>query len=136
MKLTRIEKAGQPIVTASGECLYELIGAAALLGDARNQSLACSVIPPGKYSAPHYHKLSEETLYILEGSGRMIVDGQVFEMNVGDALLVEPGEVHSIYNDSKSIDLKQLAISSPPWKASDAFPVQGSANSINIESAN
>ena len=126
MKLTRKENNAKPIVTDSGECLYEMLGTASHLGSARHQSLACSVIPPGKYSAAHFHKISEETLYIIEGEGRLIVDGKAFDVRADDACLISPGEVHSISNLSSDSDLKLLAITSPPWSESDAYPAEGS----------
>ena len=121
MRITRKEKSAPAIVTPSGEHLYEMIGASRELGSASNQSLACSVIPPGKNSAAHYHKVSEETLYILQGSGRMQVDERTFTVETGDVIFLEPGEIHSLYNDSQTIELKQLAITAPPWSALDVY---------------
>ncbi len=124
MRLTRLEKSENPIVTESGECLYEMMGAAESLGSARKQSLAFSIIPPGKHSASHFHKVSEETLYILEGKGTLIVNGEVIEVEAGDACMLKPGEIHSLYNKSKKLDLRLLAITAPPWTASDSYPAE------------
>lgn len=125
MKITRLKDNAEPIITDSGECLYELIGAGKTLGNAKHLSLACSVIPPGKHSAPHFHRNSSEILYILEGRGRLDVDGLSFEVDKGDSCLLEPEEVHSLYNTSEELDLKLLAITAPPWDESDAYAVPG-----------
>ena len=34
------------------------------------------------------------------------------------------GDVHSIYNDSEKVTSKQLAITAPPWSASDAYLIE------------
>jgi mannose-6-phosphate isomerase-like protein (cupin superfamily) len=39
----------------------------------RNQSLAEARLPPGAATTPHYHPLTEEFYYILEGAGRMTI---------------------------------------------------------------
>ena len=125
MKITRIEENAEAIITESGERLYELLGAGEALGNAKHQSLAVSVIPPGKHSAAHFHRDSSEILYILEGRGQLQVDGQSLEVKQGDTCLLEPGEVHSLYNTSDNLDLRLLAITAPPWRATDAYPVPG-----------
>ena len=132
MRITRKEKTAQAIVTPSGEQLYEMIGVPPELGSASNQSLACSVISPGKHSAAHYHKVSEETLYILAGSGRMQVDEKTFNVETGDVIFLQPGEIHSIYNDSETRELKQLAITAPPWSEADVFLPEESVSSDDI----
>ena len=124
MFLTLANEAGHAILTESGEKLFELIGASKKLGNASQQSLALSVIPPGKYSAAHYHEESTEILYILEGRGELLVDGEKLEVVAGHAIMLEPGEVHSLYNTHDKQELKTLAMTAPPWRATDAFPAE------------
>lgn len=124
MWLTHTDESKQPIVTESGERLFELIGADSKLGSSKNQSLALSVIPPGKHSAAHFHKVSAEVLYILEGSGELQVDEKKYSVETGNVILLEPDEVHSLYNKSAENDLKLLAITAPPWRAGDAYAVK------------
>src|SRR5207244_1711928 len=85
-----------------------------------NHSLALVVIPPGKSSDAHYHKASEETYYILKGVGLMIVDKQQFRLQPGQACLINPFEIHRIFNDGDD-DLEFLAVSAPAWISSDSF---------------
>ena len=37
----------------------------------RKQSLAQARLPPGARTTPHYHPLTEEIYYVLEGTGEM-----------------------------------------------------------------
>ncbi len=124
MWLTHTDESKQPIVTESGERLFELIGADSKLGSSKKQSLALSVIPPGKHSAAHYHKASAEVLYILQGKGELQIDNKKYSVETGSVVLLEPDEVHSLYNKSADSDLKLLAITAPPWRASDAYAVK------------
>ncbi|MCX7845720.1 MAG: cupin domain-containing protein [Dictyoglomaceae bacterium] len=57
-------------------------------------------IIPGKELGAHYHKEVEEIFYVLSGRAEMIVDNKNFEINIGDAIRVEPNEEHNIVNPS------------------------------------
>jgi len=120
MKVIHRDEIKTPLETASGEIIFELIGKAA--GDGSNHSLAWIVIPPGKSSAPHYHKVSQETYYILAGEGQMQVDEASFVLKPGQACFIEPQEVHQISN-RKNEDLIFLAICVPSWVPEDSFEV-------------
>lgn len=118
MKVVHKDDISQPLKTPSGEVIYELIGKAA--GDPANHSLAQIVIPDGQSSQPHYHKISQETYFILAGRGHMMVDDREFELGPGQACLIEQGEVHQIINQGKE-DLIFLAFCVPPWVPEDSF---------------
>jgi len=45
-------------------------------------------------SRPHYHKKLTELYYILEGRGRMELDGRSVPVQPGDAILIKPGCRH------------------------------------------
>ncbi len=64
----------------------------------RNQSLAEARLPPGAATAPHYHPLTEELYYILEGSGWMQVAGETRDVGPGDAIAIPPVRTHQIAN--------------------------------------
>src|SRR5690349_12843300 len=64
----------------------------------RKQSLAEARLPPGGQTAPHYHPLTEEIYYILEGRGRMQIGDEVEIVEPGDAIAIPPGEIHTIQN--------------------------------------
>src|SRR5687768_12944632 len=56
----------------------------------QNQSLAEATLPSGAATQRHYHKLSEEFYFILEGAGLMEIDGQESTVSPGDAILIPP----------------------------------------------
>jgi mannose-6-phosphate isomerase-like protein (cupin superfamily) len=62
----------------------------------QNQSLAEAFLPANGATDRHYHKLSEEFYFILDGNGVMEIDGETREVGVGDALLIPPGAWHRI----------------------------------------
>ena len=123
MKLVSSDEIAEPLRTPSGEVIYELIGRAS--GEQSNHSLARIVIPPGKSSEPHFHKVSQETYYILAGEGLMQVDGVEFLARPGQACLIETGEIHQISNPGKD-DLVFLAVCVPAWVPEDSFRGTGS----------
>ena len=69
----------------------------------KNQSLAEARVAPGSTTAPHFHPLTEEIYYILEGTGEMMIADQVQVVVPGDAIAIAPGEIHSIKNTGEQI---------------------------------
>ncbi len=122
MYLTPINTDNQPLKTRTGEIIYELIGKAVASTPDANHSLARIVIPKGKSSEAHYHKVSQETYFILEGEGQMSVDGEDIRLRSGQACHIEPEEIHQIKNQGES-DLIFLAVCVPPWVPEDSFEV-------------
>ncbi len=109
-----------PLRSAHGEVVYELFGRAAEHGGATRHSLAHIVLPPGKASLRHYHKVSEESYYILRGQGRMVIDGQEHTLSPAQAMLILPGQRHQIFNDGEE-ELEFLAICAPAWYPEDSY---------------
>ena len=120
MRVVQSNEISEPLVTPSGEIISELIGVGS--GGQPNHSLARIVIPPGKSSEPHYHKVSQETYFILEGEGRMSVGGKEFNIKPGQACHIEPEEIHQIKNQREE-NLVFLAVCVPPWVPEDSFGV-------------
>lgn len=110
----------QPLTQPLGETVFELVGSAARSGNARLHSLAHILIPPGNSSSAHYHKVAEETYYILSGRGRMLVDGQEYSLSPGQACLIRAPEMHQIFNAGE-VDLEFLAVCAPAWTPDDSF---------------
>ena len=44
---------------------------------------------------PHYHRELREVYLVARGSSRMLVDGEEIVLNMGDVIVVEPGEAHT-----------------------------------------
>ncbi len=56
-------------------------------------------LPPGTSIGPHTHAGSEEEFYlVLEGAGRMVRNGEVFQVAAGDLIRNPPGGTHSLRN--------------------------------------
>ena len=104
----------------NGENIQELLGNRA--GGLPGHSLALITITQGNASKPHYHKISEESYFILKGEAIMKVNEQTFSLKQGDAILIEPPEVHQISNH-KEEDLVFLAVCVPAWYPEDSFEV-------------
>jgi len=83
-----------------------------------NQSLAEAVVPVGKPTERHYHKLSEEFYFILEGTGAMEIDGETREVTSGDAILIPSGAWHQI---TASQTLRFLCCCAPPYSHEDTY---------------
>lgn len=56
-------------------------------------------LPPGTSIGPHTHAGSEEEFYlVLEGAGRMVRNGETFDVVAGDLIRNPPGGTHSLRN--------------------------------------
>ncbi len=84
----------------------------------QNQSLAEATLPSGGSTRGHHHKRSEEIYFVLEGTGRMEIDGETREVSPGDAILIPPGAWHEI---AAVTDLRFLCCCSPPYEHADTF---------------
>lgn len=120
MKIADPSLIENPLITPQGEIIAEMIGTAA--GDNANHSLARIIIPPGKSSSSHYHKISQETYFILKGEGSMTINNQDFTLLPGQACWIEAGEVHQIKNNGET-ELVFIAICAPAWVPEDSFEV-------------
>lgn len=84
----------------------------------QNQSLAEACVPVGQPTERHYHKLSEEFYFILEGQGTMEIDGVARAVGPGDAILIPPGAWHQI---SAAQTLRFLCCCAPPYAHEDTY---------------
>jgi quercetin dioxygenase-like cupin family protein len=57
-------------------------------------------IKPGETAEAHHHKTQTEIFYFLTKQGYWIINGEKKEFEVGDVLVIEPGDVHSTKNDT------------------------------------
>jgi mannose-6-phosphate isomerase-like protein (cupin superfamily) len=86
----------------------------------RNQSLAEARLPPGAQTTPHHHQLTEEIYYILEGTGRMEINGESRMVSPGDAIAIPPGAIHTITNTGAAT-LKFLCCCAPGYEHEDTI---------------
>ena len=89
----------------------------------RKQSLAEARLPPGARTTPHYHPLTEEIYYLLEGTGRMRIGDRVRDVGPGDAIAIPPGAVHTIENTG-NVPLKFLCCCAPGYEDADTVLVK------------
>lgn len=82
-----------------------------------NYSLAQFILESGKKSK--LHKMSStEIFYILEGSGALHVNDEIYNLEKDDSVYVPPNSKQFIENVGTS-NLKFLCIVEPAWKADD-----------------
>jgi mannose-6-phosphate isomerase-like protein (cupin superfamily) len=122
MRVTTKDEIAEPFLAPLGELIYELIGSPPEAGGTTKHSFAHAVVPPSKLSPRHYHKVCEETYYILKGRATMVIDDHHFTLSPGQSCLIMPGEVHQVFN-KEAEDLEFLVVCAPPWTADDFFEV-------------
>ena len=76
-------------------------------------------LDPGNTVKPaHSHKNNEELIYIVSGTGKAYIDGNVYEVSAGSAVLFSKGSVHMVRN-SGSEDMKVACFFTPPATLDD-----------------
>lgn len=74
-------------------------------------------LAPGQASTKHRHIQTEELYVLLEGSGRVRIDGEEpLTLAPLDSLLVEPGSSRQLFNDTEG-DQLWLVVGAPPEAA-------------------
>jgi quercetin dioxygenase-like cupin family protein len=82
--------------------------------DAKHLSVCVIRVPPGQTVKPaHSHPNGEEAIYIIRGSGRVLVDGAVDDVREGTTVLFPQGSVHMLQN-SGSEEMKVICFFAPP----------------------
>jgi mannose-6-phosphate isomerase-like protein (cupin superfamily) len=104
-----------PYITKDGSTIREILKTA-------HQSLAEAIVAPGQATAPHYHIKAEEIYYILRGAGLMFLAEEEKAVSAGDAILIPPGQRHSIRN-AGSEDLVFLCCCAPGYSHEDTVLV-------------
>jgi mannose-6-phosphate isomerase-like protein (cupin superfamily) len=66
--------------------------------DGRVQMINWASLPAGSSFRAHYHEDMEEIFIILNHEVRMVVEGRQVELHAGDAILIDPREVHKMTN--------------------------------------
>lgn len=67
-------------------------------------------------SREHYHKVLEETYYVLRGEGYLHLDGEKVLIAEGDAVTIRPGVRHHSEGD-----IEVLIVCCPPYESSDCY---------------
>ena len=105
-----------PFITVDGSQIRELL--AHRNSCIRNQSLAEATLAVGASTQEHYHPKAEEIYYILQGMGRIRIEGEEREVGKGDAIAIPPGQRHKIWNTGHA-PLIFLCCCAPAYEHSD-----------------
>lgn len=76
---------------------------------------ACVIrVAPGERVRPaHSHPNGEEVIYIVEGTGRVLVAGEVESVRPGSIVLFPQGAPHMLHN-SGDVEMKVVCFFAPP----------------------
>ncbi|QQL45788.1 cupin domain-containing protein [Sulfuriroseicoccus oceanibius] len=105
-----------PFITKDGSTIRSILDSTN--APVANQSLAEATVPAGTSTDRHYHKLSEEFYFILEGTGTMEIDEVEREVGPGDAILIPAGAWHQI---TATESLRFLCCCAPPYSHDDTY---------------
>jgi mannose-6-phosphate isomerase-like protein (cupin superfamily) len=108
-------------VTLDGSEIREWAGPVSM--PARNQSLAEATIPVAGATTAHYHRTTEELYLVVEGVGRLAVDGEERELAQGDCALIPPGATHKLVNIGDR-PLRVLCACAPAYSDADTCLVE------------
>jgi quercetin dioxygenase-like cupin family protein len=80
---------------------------------ARSLSFVVIRVQPGETVRPaHSHPHSEELIYIVTGTGKVMIEGEVGEVRAGSAILFEEGKVHMLRNTG-DVEMKVACFFAP-----------------------
>lgn len=112
MEVRNRDRDATPFTTLDGSTIRELLRT-------ERQSLAEATLAPGQATRRHYHARSEEVYLLLEGGGRLEVDGEEREVGPGDAILIPPGARHRLVASREGA--RFLCSCAPPYADEDTF---------------
>lgn len=96
---------------STGEILG-ILGDVSSVGNLEKLQIDFEILLPGHRSAPaHSHSEKEECMYVLEGSPKISINGDIVQLKQGELVTIAPCKTpHMIFNDS-SKEVKLLVIS-------------------------
>jgi quercetin dioxygenase-like cupin family protein len=81
--------------------------------NASHMSVCMIRVPPGATVRPaHSHPNGEEAIHIIEGSGRVLVNGEVDAVREGTTVLFPQGQVHMLQNTGEK-EMKVICFFAP-----------------------
>lgn len=72
---------------------------------------------------PHYHETHTEHVYVIEGTGIMLLNDEILHIKPGDIITLPPGTIHAVQRTG-STPLKVLSVQSPEFKGEDRVIAQ------------
>lgn len=70
------------------------------------------ILEPHRTSKIHRHNLAETVLYILEGSGIVVIEDTDHAVTPGDRIRIRPGQFHGVRTGESSLTF--LSVQTPP----------------------
>ena len=95
---------------------FRIIGAETV--GAKNVEVLIGEIERGKGALPHSHHGIEQVCYLLEGTARVEVGGEAFEMSQGDSCFFTADEPHVFTVTSDRAEV--MVIYAPPYEENPA----------------
>ena len=80
----------------------------------KHAQLVLMSLRPGEEIGIETHRDNDQFFRVEKGRGRCLIDGNVYELSDGDAVVVPSGAEHNIINVSGEEELKLYTIYSPP----------------------
>lgn len=112
MEIRNRDRDALPFTTKDGSTIREYLRTS-------RQSLAEAAVSPGQPTERHYHAQTEEIYSILEGGGRLELDGEKRDVGAGDTILIPPGAWHRLTGGSAGA--RFLCACVPPYSHDDTY---------------
>lgn len=71
-----------------------------------------TILQSGEETIEHIHDYSEEIWYILRGTGTVLLENVVYNVNPGDVIFTKQGQKHKIINEGYE-EMEFLFVSAP-----------------------
>lgn len=111
MSVPVMHESQAPAVELPGRKLSWLVGKQQLPAD--NCSVCMILIPPGEQARPaHSHPKGEEVVYIVSGSGRVLIAGEVAPVKEGSIVVFPKAAVHMLQNTGE-VEMKAICFFAP-----------------------
>lgn len=85
-----------------------------VLYTSKNMQLVVMSLKPGEEIGEETHSAVDQFFRVENGMGQCIINGDVRQIIIGDAIIVPAGAKHNIINTDNQMDLKLYTIYSPP----------------------
>ena len=69
-------------------------------------------------SVRHYHRETSEVYYILEGSGKVELDGEWFAVEPETVIQIPPGTRHRLVSEA---GIRTIVVAIPPFRTEDEY---------------
>ena len=84
-----------------------------ILYTSKHIQLVLMSLRPGEEIGEEIHAHNDQFFRIESGNGRCIIDGNKYELNAGDAIIIPAGAKHNVINTNDAVALKMYTIYSP-----------------------